>query len=73
MQGCGPSMSGQSGQDSRSRVALATLLCSIWRSIASFAAATSSPLRSRMSLQADTLRIAQPSDRKRQDDRLGLN
>src|SRR5712692_2570316 len=58
-------MSGRSGRSSRSKAALATLPCSIWRSTASFVAVTSSPSGSRMSPPAATRRIAQRSDKKK--------
>jgi len=44
-----------------------------WRSTASFVAVTSSPSGSRMSLPADTRRIAQRSDKRKPGGRSDLN
>src|SRR6202022_91501 len=54
----------RSGRSSKSKAALATLQCSIWRSTASFVAVTSSPSASRMSPPVGARRIEQRSDRK---------
>jgi hypothetical protein len=62
---CGPSTSGRSGRNFRSKVALATLPCSIRRLIANFVVATSSRSGSRMSLRAGKQRIVQRCGRKR--------
>lgn len=47
--------------------------CSIWQSTASFAAVTSLPSGSRMSLPAATRRIAQRSDKGKLGGQSGLN
>ena len=62
---CDPDTSGRSGQNSRSKAALATSPCSIWRSTVSFAAVMSSPSGSRMSPPADIPRIAQRSVKRK--------